>query len=86
MSEMAMDQLDRLLKNRHTSWLEWSEPWPGRDKEYNTLDAHVVMRATVHDCVNIMRRFVGRAAGDLPDRELLRDFVMRNWAMEVADA
>lgn len=51
-----------LLERRHVAVLEWCEPWPACGPEGNDLDAHVTLRATVHDCINLQRR-VARSSG-----------------------
>jgi hypothetical protein len=71
-----------LLESRHTACLEWAEPWLACGPEGNDLNAHVVMRATVHDCINLQRavaRQAGRATmGD--DENFLLDFMAVHWA------
>lgn len=51
-----------LLESRHETLLQWCDPWPACGPEGNDLDAHVILRATVHDCINMQRR-VAKAAG-----------------------
>lgn len=77
--------IDELLENRHTTYLKWAEPWPACGPEGNELDAHVEMRATVHDCINLMR--ISYKEKDLPimgnDGDLLYGFMTVHWANEV---
>ena len=71
-----------LLKLRHTAMLEWVEPWPACGPQGNTLDAHITLRATVHDCINLQRgaeKHAGHpAVGD--DAHLLEEFMAVHWA------
>jgi len=74
--------LTYLLENRHTRYLEWVEPHPASGPEGNDLTAHVTLRATVHDCVN-MSRLQARAAGRPTqggDADHLSNFIAINWA------
>lgn len=77
--------LMKWLENRHQVILEWGEPWPASGPEGNDLDAHVTLRATVHDCINLSRA-VARSKG-LPtqgnDAEFLLDFIAVHWAEPV---
>jgi len=45
----------QLLENRHTTMLQWHEPWPACGSQGNDLDAHATLEATVHDCINMAR-------------------------------
>jgi len=76
-----------LLESRHTTILEWYEPWPSCGPDGNLLDADVTLRATVHDCINMQRetdKQNGRPiTGD--DSERLEDFIAIHWA-EVVEA
>ena len=73
---------EELLEARHTAHLTWCEPWPACGPEGNELHAHVTMRATVHDCINLQRqaaKTMGRPTmGD--DLNHLLDFIATNWA------
>jgi hypothetical protein len=77
--------LAQLLEARHTAMLEWAEPWPACGPEGNALDAHVRLRATVHDCINLQRaadKQAGRPTmGD--DERRLGDFIAVHWATVV---
>jgi hypothetical protein len=70
-----------LLKNRHKVFLEWLEPLPACGPEGNDLDAHVTLRATVHDCINMERR-ADMMRGNDPirnDARRLTDFINVHW-------
>ena len=74
--------VEALLEARHETYLEWGEPHPACGPEGNKLDAHVTLRATVHDCINMARRMA--KAHNKPtmgnDYEFLLDFIAVNWA------
>ncbi len=79
--------LEQLLEQRHTAMVEWAEPHPACGPEGNDLNAYVVLRATVHDCIN-MRRLVVRNAGMSPmgnDARWLSEFIDINGAALVKD-
>ena len=80
-----MNALVGLLESRHTAMLEWVEPWPACGPKGNTLDAHVTLRATVHDCINLQRAADGQAGrptmGD--DEQRLDEFMVVHWATVV---
>ena len=80
-----VDLLVRLLESRNTAMLEWVEPWPACGPEGNTIDAHMTLRATVHDCVNLHRaadKQAGRPTmGD--DARRLEEFMAVHWATVV---
>jgi len=80
-----LERLGGLLETRHTAMLEWVEPWPACGPEGNTLDAHITLRATVHDCINLQRasdRHAGRPTmGE--DARRLDEFIGVNWATVV---
>jgi hypothetical protein len=74
-----------LLESRHETMLQWCEPWPACGPEGNDLDAHVILRATVHDCINMQRR-VAKAAGRPTmgdDGNHLLDFMAIHWTRVV---
>lgn len=74
-----------LLESRHETFLQWCEPWPACGPEGNDLDAHIVLRATVHDCINMQRR-VAKAAGRPTmgdDGNHLLDFMAIHWTRVV---
>lgn len=77
--------IDDLLENRHTAELEWGEPWPATGPEGNDISAHITLRATVHDCVNLARS-MAKAHG-MPtmgnDAEFLQEFIAVHWAAVV---
>jgi hypothetical protein len=79
---MTTNELTRLLENRHTAVLEWVEPWPACGPEGDALDAHVTLRASVHDCVNLQRQSDMRnglpTSGD--DLRRLDEFIVVHWA------
>ena len=71
-----------LLESRHETMLQWCEPWPACGPEGNDLDAHVILRACVHDCIN-MQRILAKAAGRPTmgdDENHLLDFMAIHWA------
>ena len=74
--------IDEMLEARHTTWLQWCEPWPAVGPEGNELHANIVMQATVHDCINLSRK-VSQAAGrptQGDDANHLLDFIAVHWA------
>ena len=74
-----------LLESRHETMLQWCEPWPACGPEGNDLDAHIILRATIHDCINMQRR-VAKAAGRptaSDDENHLLDFMAIHWARVV---
>jgi hypothetical protein len=74
-----------MLEQRHETWLQWCEPWPACGPEGNDLDAGVVLKATVHNCVNLSRA-AAKAAGRLTagdDEDYLLDFIAIHWATVV---
>lgn len=79
---MSERELSDLLERRHEAQLEWCEPWLACGPEGNDLDAHVTLRATVHDCINMQRRAAREAGrqtmGD--DANHLLDFMAVHWA------
>jgi hypothetical protein len=77
-----------LLESRHETFLQWCEPWPSCGPEGNDLDAHVVLCASVHDCINLQRR-VAKASGRPTmgdDKNHLLDFIAIHWARVVDDS
>lgn len=76
---------DALLESRHETMLQWREPRLACGPEGNDLDAHIILRATVHDCIN-MQRHVAKAAGRPTmgdDGNHLLDFMATHWAQAV---
>ena len=76
-----------LLESRHETLLQWCEPWSACGPEGNDLNAHIILRATVHDCINMQRR-VAKAAGRSTmgdDRNHLLDFMAIHWARVVEE-
>jgi hypothetical protein len=73
---------NEMLELRHETWLQWYEPWPATGPEGNELYADIVLRATVHDCVNLSRKAAKEAGrptqGD--DANHLLDFIAVHWA------
>ena len=71
-----------MLEQRHTLKLVWVEPWSACGPEGNELDAHLELRATVHDCIN-MQRAASKQAGRSTmgeDGRRLEDFMAAHWA------
>jgi hypothetical protein len=77
--------IEEMLECRHELKLAWCEPWEACGPEGNRLDAHIELRATVHDCVN-MARLAAKAQG-FPtmgnDANHLLDFIAVHWAEPV---
>lgn len=76
---------EELLESRHRTILQWHEPWTACGPEGNDLQAHVALRATVHDCINLQRR-AAKAAGRPTmgrDADHLLDFMAIHWAYPV---
>jgi hypothetical protein len=73
---------EEMLEQRHTLKLLWVEPWKACGPEGNELYAHLELRATVHDCVNMSRaaaKQAGRPTMGEDERHLL-DFMAVHWA------
>ena len=66
--------------------LEWVEPWEGRDASGKSVFTHIILRATVTDCICMQRKKSNdlRPSVLYSDEELLSDFVAINWANEVS--
>ena len=76
-------KLEDALEERHTTWVMWKEPWPACGPEGNDLSAHVTMKMTVHDAVNVARhRAKSHGVTDLVgnDHDFLLDFMAVHWA------
>lgn len=77
-----MKSLEEIIESRHTTMLEWVEPRMACGPEGNNLSAFLVIRATVHDCINLQRvadKKLGKTTmGD--DIKRLEDFVAIHWA------
>jgi len=74
--------INEMLEKRHNVKLEWCEPWPACGPEGNDLDAHIILRATIHDCINL-QRLVEKAAGRSTmgdDGKHLLEFMAIHWA------
>lgn len=74
-----------MLEQRHMLKLAWAEPWPACGPEGNAIDAHIELRATVHDCINLSRA-VAKAAGRPTmgdDENHLLEFLAVHWAVPV---
>jgi len=76
-AKLPSHDLPSLLESRHETLLQWCEPWPACGPEGNDLDAHIFLRATIHDCINMQRHEAKKAGrptmGD--DRNHLLDFM-----------
>lgn len=73
---------EEMLEQRHTLKLLWVEPWKACGPEGNELDAHLELRATIHDCINMSRaaaKQAGRPTMGEDERHLL-DFMAVHWA------
>lgn len=82
---LAAASCSALLDSRHETFLQWCEPWPACGPEGNDLDAHIILRATVHDCINMQRR-VAKSAGRPTmgdDENHMLDFIAVHWARVV---
>jgi hypothetical protein len=63
------------------TYLEWVEPWPSLDKNGSGIDAHVILKATVKDCIAIQRNKVPCTSKMTEsDADLLLDFIAIHWA------
>ena len=82
---MSRDITDALLESRHGKSLTWVEPWPACGPEGNELDAHVALKATVHDCINLQRMAAKEAGRPTMggDAEHLIAFMTTHWAAVV---
>lgn len=67
-----------MIDNRHKSKLLWAQPFEAIDVDGKKIDACVELRATIQDCINIMR--AAHASKGLSDEELLQEFMSVNWA------
>lgn len=71
----------KLLEDRHVTYLEWNEQREATGPGGNNLDAHIIIRATVHDCINLQRRVA--KFNNLPtmgnDMQFLDEFMNVNW-------
>jgi hypothetical protein len=79
-------EIEALLESRHTTFLQWVEPWSACDPEENEVIAHVVLQATVHDCINLARRAAQSAGRPTmgKDGDHLLDFIAIHWAQVVS--
>lgn len=57
-SEITNHMMAQILENRFALLVEWAEPRPARDPTGNPISASVILRATVHDCINMQRAVV----------------------------
>jgi len=76
------EEISALLESRHETMIQWCEPWPACGPDGNDLRADVILRASVHDCINMQRR-VAKAAGRPTigdDANHLIDFIAVHWA------
>ncbi len=78
---------EEMLERRHDLKLAWFEPWQATGPEGNDVTAHIELRATVHDCINL-RRAIAKAHG-MPtmggDLQFLLDFIAVHWATPAID-
>ena len=75
--------INHLLNNRHTIRLSWCEPRPGLTIDNNKVDCHITSCATVHDCINLMRRNIKERHCTnryISDKTALVDFMGIYWA------
>jgi hypothetical protein len=85
MNNDRRQKLMELLDSQDTVMLEWVEPWPARGPKENKLDAHITIKATVRDCINLQRetdRKEGRITMD-DDLQKLDQFIVVNFARVV---
>ena len=68
---------EEMLEQRHTLRLLWAEPWQACGPEGNELNAHLELRATVHDCINMSRAAAKQAGRPTmgKDEQHLLDFM-----------
>ena len=77
--------IERLLENRHEIFLTWTEPRKACSPQGTEINAHLMLKATVHDCVNLQRA-VAKKRGEPTmgnDAQFLEEFIVVNWAKEV---
>jgi hypothetical protein len=76
-----LELVNVFLEARHETWLQWHEPWPACGPEGNEITAHVVLQATVHDCINLARRAAQLAGRPTMgnDGNYLLDFMAIHW-------
>lgn len=77
--------LSTLLKTPRITRLEWVEPRPACLSDGATTDAHVTLRASVHDCIR-MQRLASKKNGLMYTRvtkDLLAEFMAVHWAWAV---
>jgi hypothetical protein len=69
--------VQQMLDQRHTLFLEWPEPWPGISPEEEGVTCFVSSRATVADCLDIARYLAVCADRKIPsdEKNLLLDFI-----------
>lgn len=74
-----------MLEGRHELYLEWCEPFRARGPEGNELDARIVLKATIHDCINMQRAAMKQngfpTMGN--DERFMLDFMAVHWATVV---
>lgn len=70
------------VNRRHEVRLQWLEPWPGVDVEGKEVTAHILLQATVHDCINLQRAALRGRKNTviISDEDLLINFVVANHA------
>lgn len=84
----TMIDYDTLLNNRHKWYLKWDEPYPAISKDGNSVDAHVTLCASIHDCINMSRLSAQSHityANEISDKDLLIHFISINWATVVPE-
>jgi len=75
--------IEELLKNKYTTYLEWYEPRPGLDEIGDKIDVHILLKATVSDCINYQRsltKLYEKKNLVLDEKEYLLDFIACNCA------
>lgn len=76
---MTITSINTLLQNKDKFFLCWDEPWPGKDENLTNTTCSITLKATVADCIRIQRLKDTRYV-DLPEEEILLDFISVNWA------
>jgi hypothetical protein len=73
--------IDRVLIDPDNHFLQWAEPWPGRNRDGSHRDAAVDHIISATDAIALQREALPpRAFVPYPERELLLDFIAIHWA------
>ena len=76
--------VDQMLEQRYSLYLEWADPWEALDAELGAFTACVSHRATVHHCIGIARHYIASKGHPQPsDEDALLEFIAIMWAEPV---